>query len=262
MSSQDDLNQPFESGTVAISGHSLHWERYGFPKAGTVMLMHHGLGSVRSWRRQIPAFSSAGWEVVVYDRWGYGHSEPRPEFTDRFLLTDANEAFELLDSLGIDQTALIGHSDGGTIALMMALLQPRRITSMVIVAAHIYYEEKMRVGLLSIAEQAKRPPLATALEREHGDRAETLTQKWVNHWLNSDPNGFDMSDQLGSVTCPTLVVQGELDEHATPKHARDIAAGVQEGELWLVPGVGHMPPHEIPDIFNRRTLDFLAGARL
>jgi pimeloyl-ACP methyl ester carboxylesterase len=82
---------------------------------------------------------------------------------------------------------------------------------------------------------------------------------WISHWLQSDLTGLDMSDRLDQIQCPALVIQGELDEHATPGHAEDIARGVKQGELWLVPDTAHMPPHEIPEKFNQRVLDFLAG---
>jgi pimeloyl-ACP methyl ester carboxylesterase len=259
----EESNQPLtKTGSTEVSGHTLYWERHGAPEMGTLTLLHHGLGSVRSWRRQIPALSKAGWEVFAYDRWGYGRSDPRPEFADRFLMQDALEAIHLLDLLGIDRTALMGHSDGGSIALLMAAMQPVRFPHLVVIAAHIYYEEKMRAGLLSIAGEANRPPLSIALMREHGDRAEELADMWIKHWLESDPGSLEMSDQLAQISSPTLVIQGELDEHATPQHARDIATSVQHGELWLVPEVGHMPPHEIPEEFNRRVLDFLGSQRL
>jgi pimeloyl-ACP methyl ester carboxylesterase len=205
--------------------------------------------------------AAAGWEVLVYDRWGYGRSDPRPGFSNKFLLQEAREAFCLLDLLNIKRTALVGHSDGGTIALLMASMQPDRISKLIVVAAHIYYEEKMSEGLQSISKQAQHPPLSTALRREHGDRAKRLTDMWVNHWLQSDLNELDMSDLLHQIPCPTLVIQGELDEHATPKHAQDIASGVQQGELWLVPDTAHMPPHEIPDEFNQHVLEFLSNDR-
>jgi pimeloyl-ACP methyl ester carboxylesterase len=48
-----------------------------------------------------------------------------------------------------------------------------------------------------------------------------------------------------------------MDEHATPQHAIDIAEGVQDGELWLIPAVYHMPPSEIPVEFNQRVQEFL-----
>ena len=141
MSKRDHSRQAAEQITLRVNEHILYVERHGSPEKGTLTLLHHGLGSVQSWRRQVPEFVDAGWEVIVYDRWGYGRSDPRPEFTDRFLHQDAQEAFKLLDLLDIDQTALLGHSEGGSIALLMAALQPDRTTCLVVVAAHIYYEQ-------------------------------------------------------------------------------------------------------------------------
>ena len=68
---------------------------------------------------------------------------------------------------------------------------------------------------------------------------------------------LDLKDELRGVKCPTFVIQGEKDEHATPKHAEDIAHGISDAELWIIPGVGHMPPHEVPDEFNQRVIQFL-----
>jgi len=151
----------------------------------------------------------------------------------------------------------VGHSDGGSIALLMASEQPSRFTAIVVVAAHIYFEPMMADGLELIAQSAQDAAVIKGLKREHGTRAPNLIHAWVEHWRLADSLSLSMRDRLPSVSCPTLVIQGEQDEHATPQHAIDIAAGVQKGQLWLIPDVKHMPPHEIPDIFNRRVLEFL-----
>lgn len=75
------------------------------------------------------------------------------------------------------------------------------------------------------------------------------------------PQNLDMRERLPKITCPTLVIQGELDEHATPQHAVDISEGVQKGQLWLIPDIHHMPPHEIPEEFNAGVLRFLASQK-
>lgn len=251
---------PSESGLVRINRHDLYWERYGNPQAPCVFLLHHGLGSIRSWRRQIPDFADAGWQVLAHDRWGYGRSDERPEFKNAYLDYDAQEAFELLDKLGIEHVALVGHSDGGSIALLMAAKQPKRIGAMVVVAAHIYFEPRMIDGLDLIARSVNDPILMEGLAREHGERAPRLLQAWVDHWRAADSQALSMGDLLPAIVCPTLVVQGEQDEHATSQHAVDIKENVQQGSLWLIPEVKHMPPHEIPEEFNQRVLQFLADS--
>ena len=251
--------QPDGQGFYKINGHRLYWEQYGSDDAPVLLLLHNGLGSIRSWRRQLRVFSNSGWRVIAYDRWGYGRSDSRPRFEDRFLQKDAEEALSFLDHLGIHRLSLLGHSDGGSIALMMASERPDLVERMVVVAAHIYFEPKMLAGLESIAEISKGKRYAKVLGREHGDKAQHLVDRWVQHWMATDPQQLNLRELLPKITCPTLVIQGELDEHATAQHALDIAAGVQNGQVWLIPDVHHMPPHEIPEVFNKVVLRFLAA---
>jgi pimeloyl-ACP methyl ester carboxylesterase len=223
-----------------------------------VLFLHHGLGSIRSWRHQVPAFVEAGWQVLAYDRWGYGRSDERPSFENGYLAKDSEEAFQFLEALDIKELALVGHSADGSIALLMASEQPARFTAMAVVAAHTYFEPKVVDGLELIAHSITEPGVIKALEREHDERTSRLVRAWVEHWLSSNLHSLSMQDRLTAVICPTLVIQGELDEHATPQHAVDIAEGVQDGYLWLIPKVKHMPHHEIPNLFNHRVLEFLS----
>ncbi len=143
----------------------------------------------------------------------------------------------------------------------MASERPDLIESMVVVAAPIYFEPKMLPGLETISEASKQPPYSKALDREHGGRARHLVDSWVRHWKGTDPQKLDMRERLPKITCPTFVIQGELDEHATPQHAVDISEGVKNGQLWLIPGIHHMPPHEISEEFNEGVLRFLAAKK-
>jgi len=244
-------------GFASVCGHRLYWERHGTRAAEAVVLLHHGLGSIRSWRRQINPLTDAGYDVFLFDRWGYGQSDPRPHFERGFLKQDADEALHLIDQLDLERVHLVGHSDGGTIALLLAAQRPERVLSLVVVAAHIYYEPKMLRGLKLIEQSISRPPLASALEREHGGRGQGIARAWVDHWMGADARELSIQDLLGEISAPTLVIQGELDEHASPRHAVDIAEGVQHGQLWLIPGARHMPMHEVPELFNQRVLEFL-----
>jgi pimeloyl-ACP methyl ester carboxylesterase len=257
-----NLLVPVDSGKFHVNGHRLYWERHGNLQAPCVMLLHHGLGSIRSWRHQVPALAGAGLQVLVYDRWGYGRSEERPVFDQAFLAQDRDEAFALLDHLDVKDTALLGHSDGGSVALLMAAQQPGRVKAMIAVAAHIYFEPLMTAGLESIVQAGTDPAFIEGLRREHGQRALPLLNAWIAHWRGADLRSLDLRECLPAIKCPCLIIQGELDEHASPQHAIDIAEGVQLGTLWLIPGVRHMAPQEVPGKFNRRVLDFLAQMSL
>jgi pimeloyl-ACP methyl ester carboxylesterase len=257
MSKREPYPSPRLTGYTEINGHHVLWKFFG-PETGTnVVLLHHGLGSIRSWKRQIPVLIEKGYNVLAYDRWGYGGSDPRPSFEAYFLHHEAEEALCLLQNLGIQQASFIGHSDGGSIAIILAARHPEVVQSLILIAAHIYVEPKMAKGLGLIKMASQQHPLSTVLEREHGDRSQILVQSWLDCWIQHGPQTLNLVDELRGVNCPTLVVQGIRDEHATPQHAEDIAAGIDKASLWLIPEVGHMPPQENSTEFNLRMVQFL-----
>ena len=251
------IPEPAAAGSFDVNGHSLYWERYGAEGGWPVLLLHHGLGSIQSWNRQIGALVHAGWNVLAYDRWGYGRSDPRQGFEDNFLEKDAGEALQLLGGIGLDHVSMVGHSDGGTIAMILAAEHPQLIDRLVVVAAHIYIEPKLEEGLTRIAQVLENDSSANAFGRQHGEKAEALASGWVDHWYRVGHKGLDITHLLPHIECPTLVIQGELDEYATPQQAYDITDSVKDAQLWLIPDVGHMPPHEVPENFNQIVLGFL-----
>ena len=250
---------PQDSGRVRLGGHSLYWERHGPGAAPALVLLHEGLGSTHSWVRQVPAWAGAGWQVVAYDRWGYGQSDRRPDWPTDFLARDADEAVELLNALGLETVRLIGHSDGGTLALMLAAAHPQRVAGMVLVAAHIERETRTQAGLHRLRRAAQAGSLDSLMQQHHGEKGRELAEAWIDRWLDPAMEDLSLASSLKDIRCPTLVIQGELDEHASRQHAQRIADGIALSELWLIPGVGHMPTREAPDLFNGRVLGFLGS---
>ncbi len=241
-----------------INGHHLFVSDRGAAENPAVVLLHHGLGSTRAWRRQVLPLVEAGFRLIVYDRWGYGKSDRRaalclPHFDD-----DRADLLTLLDQLGVEQAALVGHSDGGTIALYIAITNPHRVSCLVTIAAHTYVEPKMLPGLVGIRQTYEGDPeFRHRFARAHGDKHQQVFDNWYKGWSNPKHLGWDLRPDLKQIRCPTLVIQGLEDEHATPKHAEDIAAAIPEAELWLVPGVGHMLQRDAAKALNYRLVGFL-----
>ena len=253
---------PCESGRHEASGHELYWERCGRASDPAVLFLHHGLGSTRAWKTQLETFARRGWQAVAYDRWGYGRSSSRPALDLPTFAADVQDLSSLTDGLGIGRAALVGHSDGGTTALYFAAQFPPRVTALVTVAAHIYLEPAMAPGMLAIRRIHDHDArFQEGMRRAHGAQAEAVFRNWHDGWLRPERLDWDMRPMLGDVRCPTLVIQGEQDEYASPQHARDLARAVAQGSLWLMPGVGHMAPQDAPESFNPRVLDFLEPFR-
>jgi pimeloyl-ACP methyl ester carboxylesterase len=242
-----------------VNGHSIYYEAYGPPAGPAVILLHHGLGTLNAWEEQIPAFIDAGLRVIAYDRWGYGKSDPRPRLALPYFEDDLDDLLALLQTLEISTASLVGHSDGGTLSLYFAEKYPQRVERMVIVAAHIYVEPTMVPGIEGLrAAIEQEPKFQEGMCRAHGDKWQQVFWNWYTGWVNEATLSWDMRSLLHRITCPVLVVQGLQDEHATPRHAEDLASAIPAGELWLVEGSAHMLPRDLPQPFNQRVMEFLA----
>ncbi len=241
-----------------INGHRIYLETYGRRNAPPVIFLHHGLGAVRSWKEQTKMFASEGFYTVAYDRWGHGKSDARQIWGMPYFTDDVADLHSLLNLLEIERVALIGHSDGGKIAMYYAAAHPERIACLVLIAAHIYIESKMHPGILAVkSDFESNATFREKMRRVHGDKAEALFWGWFDGWTNPQIMEWDMRPLISGLSCPTLVIQGTEDEHATPQHARDIARTIPGAELWLVPEAGHMLPQDHPEEFNRYVISFL-----
>ena len=228
-----------------------------------VVLLHHGLGAVPAWRNQIPVIARAGYRVVAYDRWGYGQSEPRQHLNLPGFEPDLADLDAILDQLGLENPILVGHSDGGTIALYYAAQNTRPIEKLVTIAAHIYVEPKMETGIEEVRMAYETDPrFQEGIRRMHGEKARQVFYNWYDGWARQQNLNWDMRPLLGRISCPALVVQGVEDEHAEPAHARDIAQAISGAMLWLAPGVQHMFPLEQPETFNAGLIAFLKGEKM
>jgi pimeloyl-ACP methyl ester carboxylesterase len=245
---------------MQINHRDLYIERHGDPNAPAILLLHHGLGSTQAWKAQVPAFTAAGYQLILYDRWGYGRSEARSYLAVPGFEDDLADLRAIIETARPPSLVLLGHSDGGTIALYQALQDPGSVDALVVVASHIYLEPKMGPGIQGIRQAFEHDMrFRTGLQRAHGEKYESTFYNWYDGWHTPQALTWDMRPLLKGIRCPTLVVQGEADEHAAPQHAMDIAANIPSAELWLVPGAGHMLPQEMAEAFNRKVLGFLEG---
>jgi pimeloyl-ACP methyl ester carboxylesterase len=243
---------------LSLNGHMIYYEQYGPQKGPPVVLLHHGLGTLEAWEEQIPAFIDVGLQVIAYDRWGYGRSGARERLALPYFEDDLDDLLALLQALEIRIASLIGHSDGGTLSLYFAEKYPQLVEQMVIVAAHIYVEPKMVPGIEQLrAAFEGEPKFREGMRRVHGEKWERVFWNWYEGWVNEATLNWDMRPLLHRVACPVLVVQGQEDEHATPKHAIDLASAIPSAQLWLVEDGSHMLPRDLPETFNQRVLEFL-----
>ncbi len=173
------------------------------PRRGTVVLLHDGLGAVGSWRG-LPQLLSEALQVntLVYDRWGYGQSEPRAVFQSRFMEAEVPVLAALLAHLGVERPCLLGHSDGGSIALLFAAWHPEQVTAVITEAAHTFVEPETQAGIRDLVALQAAGSTPRWLHKLHGPRAESLLRAWSAHWLSDVHARWDIRGELARRALP------------------------------------------------------------
>lgn len=232
------------------------------PGLAPVVFLHDALGSVTLWR-DLPDRLCAvlGREGIVFDRLGFGGSDPWPATPDhRFLEVEATVRLpELLRQAGIARPVLFGHSDGGSIALLFAAAFPDATAAVVSIAAHVMIEEETLSGIGKTVAAWESTDLPDRLRRHHGEKTEAVFRAWSETWRDPGFRGFSAVEAIRPLRCPLLVLQGEEDEYATAAQVEAIAGAVS-GPVRTVflPGLGHFPHREDPDRVLLETERFLA----
>ncbi|WEK71192.1 MAG: alpha/beta hydrolase [Candidatus Chryseobacterium colombiense] len=166
-----------------INGNQLYVElQYDYPNNPTIVFLHDSLGCVQLWRDFPQKLAEATQcNILVYDRLGYGKSEPMPthERPIHYMELEADILNGLLTTLNIDNAILFGHSDGGSIALLTASKYPQNIKAVICEAGHIFVEAVTLKGIYEVMEAYKTTNLPERLAKYHGDKVDTIFKAWT-----------------------------------------------------------------------------------
>ena len=252
-----------ESAQIAWRGRPLRIEYQWVGDAGsphpTVVFLHEGLGSVAMWKGFPERFcADNGLRGLVFSRAGYGQSTPKPadeQWAPDFMHAQAHEVLPaLFEHLQITKPWLFGHSDGGSIALLHAARSD--VAGIVVVAPHIRVED---VSIASI-EQARKAydttDLRTRLGRYHAD-PDSAFRGWNDAWLSPSFRHWNIEEELVTIRCPVLAVQGEDDEYGTLAQIRGIAAKLPKARLLVIAKCGHSPHRDQPALLAQEAARFI-----
>jgi pimeloyl-ACP methyl ester carboxylesterase len=228
-----------------------------------VVFLHEGLGSVSMWR-DFPQrlCEAAGVRGLVYSRPGYGQSSPR-EPDERWAVDYMHrQAYEvlpaLLDALRVDvKPWLFGHSDGGSIALLYAARFPASVAGLVVAAPHILVEEFGLKSIRQARDAYATTDLRSKLARHHAD-VDSAFWGWNHIWLDPAFEAWNIEQELPSITCPVLAVQGLDDEYGTLEQIRGIARLAPQTQLLELPACRHSPHRDQPDSLIDAVSRFIA----
>lgn len=207
-----------------------------------IALLHEGLGSVAMWRDFPQRLAEAtGRRVIAWSRRGYGASAPfdRPYDID-FMHREADAAAQLLRARGVTQAHLFGHSDGASIALLMAARHPALTASLVLEAPHVFVEAMCVERILDFGELAERSGIIDRLGKYHID-ARAVFWQWHDIWVDPRFSGWSIEMDIRDLTLPTLLIQGEDDEYGTFKQLDRISRIISDAQQLRLDRCGHSP---------------------
>ena len=225
----------------------------------TLLLLHEGLGCVAMWR-DFPAklAAASGCRVVVWSRPGYGASQAYPEPRSlRYMHREAEESLPaLLAALQIVRPILIGHSDGGSIALIFAGAFPAVPLGIAVMAPHEFVEDITLAGIRSARAVWETTDWPKKLGRYHHD-APRVFSDWNDTWLSPPFRDWNIEEYLPKIRCPVLAMQGEDDEYATMRQIDAIAEQVPGTQRIKLPNCGHTPQRDQEAAVLAALVDFV-----
>ena len=236
-----------------------------------VVFLHEGLGSLAMWK-DFPRTlcEAAGLRGLVFSRPGYGRSTPRAageRWDVDYLHRQAHEVLPaFFHAVGLDPAApppwLLGHSDGGSIALLYAARNPRRVAGLVLLAPHIFVEPLSVTSIEAVRQAYLTTDLRERLARYHDDVDSTFWG-WNEIWLHPPFRAWNIEDELSRIECPVLAVQGHDDEHGTLEQVRGIRRRVPGATLVELPECRHSPHKDQPARLVEEVARFIedSGAR-
>jgi pimeloyl-ACP methyl ester carboxylesterase len=235
------------------------------PKAPIVFL-HEGLGSVAMWKSRAGFWpeqvcAATGRAGVVYSRRGYGQSQDIEDIRGANRLPADymhHEAWqvlpELLEALHIKNPVLLGHSDGGTIALLHAARFA--LSACIVMAPHVLVEDVSITAIEASREAFVSGDLRERLARFHA-HVDTAFWQWNDVWLSSAFRSFDIRNDCTQIACDVLALQGIDDAYGTMQQIDDIQPSSGRITRRALPGCAHSPHRDQPELVLQEVLNFL-----
>jgi pimeloyl-ACP methyl ester carboxylesterase len=262
-----------------VNGIQVYYEEHG---TGYPVLLIQGLGYPSGmWFRQVPELSRH-FRTIVMDNRGVGKSEkPDEEYSVRLL---ASDVAELLQSLRIPKTHVVGVSLGGYIAQELALNDPGLVDRLVLMATscgsprYLELTKSLWDDIAKLAglapEQIIRQGMSFAVtEKFYRDHQEWIDRSVAVRMENLQPlcafmrqsnaaMSFDSRDRAHLIRQPTLILAGAQDRVMPLVLTEELAKKVPHAQLKVFPNAAHLLFLEEADEVNRVLLDFLSGRKV
>jgi len=239
-------NNPAAGKYYTIRGFKMYCEVYGEGKP--LLIIHGNGGSINNFIYQVPYFAKK-YKVIIADSRAQGKSADAGDSLSYEMMADDYAA--LLDAMKIDSANVIGWSDGGINALLLAIRHPEKVRKMAITGANL------RPDTTAVYQEVwdMVTPAYTAIRQKSSLDAKEKGQFKLLRLLCEQPH-IPVTD-LNKITAPALVMGGDHDVIKI-EHTMEIFHNIPSAYLWIFPGSGHATPVVYADEFNRKVDHFFA----
>lgn len=255
---------------LQVNGIALNVQQTG---AGPAVVFIHGLSSSMELWAGLEQASLKGHTLISYDLRGHGRSEKTPGA--HTLRKHTADLAGLLETLGVEQASLVGHSLGAMIAVELAATQPERVRSLSLLSTTGAFPQETRNLLFELASAATfggmegiADPLIELTFRDvFRDANPKVVDAIRRSILSSDASSIvaatrmvakaDLRPRLGSLECPTQVLVGLEDSLTPPDLSRQLSEAIKKAQLHVLPDCGHAAPVEQPALVTQLLADFV-----
>ncbi len=229
-----------------IRGFKMYVETYG---QGKPLLMIHGNGgSIKKFENNIPYFSKK-YKVIVADSRSQGKSIDTNDSLSFEMMAD--DESKLLTLMHIDSAYVLGWSDGGIVALLLAMRHPEKVIKLASTGANLWPDSTAIIPSLWKDEQN---------QFDTTDTKKLITFQQKNDWKLFMLDWLQPNislQQLHAIKCPALIICGDHDLIKI-EHTVLIYQNIPNSYLWVVPNSGHPTLREHKDEFNKKVDEFFS----
>ncbi len=248
---------------VDVADLHLYYEEHGQSDGQPLVLLHGGGGTVDDpvggWAMVWPVLADT-FRVILIEHRGHGRTKNPADFQSFDQMGDDIAA--VIDQLGLAPAHIAGISDGGVLALDLALRRPEAVRSITVIGTN-YCVDELTLGAAAGLDpddiEAAAPEAAAAFGQPHdannypGYWKDLITQIKTNNSVNPAWTEED----LRRIACPALLIAGENDPFANTTQMTVMKREIPGAEWLIVNHAGHTVHHEHPEFVGARMSDFL-----
>ncbi len=263
---------------LEANGIHIEYETHG---EGYPLILIAGLGYDRwMWHKMIPYLSSQ-FRVIAFDNRGVGGTDKPEGPYSAWLL--AQDTAALLEALGIEQAAILGHSMGGFVAQALALSRPDLTGCLILSATNFGGPRHIPVSpeALAVLTDVSGDPIArlrrglvVSTAAGFAESHPEIIEEWLAYRMAHPihPAGYQaqlavglgllqeeacFEPRLHEITAPALILFGEEDRVVPPGNADLLARKIPNSQVKILPGCGHFYPFEAPERASAAVVEFI-----